>query len=114
MTKSAICLVFHNSEIRVPIPPDNSNELMESDVEGNAVPEQDDSVFNFLTEYQPELFSQGELNDLICDLGITKDKAKLLESRLKDKKLLSPGVTFLWYRHRQKDIPMFYTENKSV
>jgi len=70
MTKSAIHLVFHNLEIPVPIPPDNLNELIESDAEGNEIPEKEDSV----------LFSQGELNDLIRDLGLTKDKAELLGS----------------------------------
>ena len=87
---------------------------MKSDVEGNAVPEQEDSVSNFVTEYRPKLFSQGDLNDLNRDLSLTKDKAELLGSRLKDKKLLSPGVTFSWYRHRQKYIAMFYTENESL
>ena len=107
MEKSAIRPVFHISEIPVQIPPDNLDELMEPDVKGNAVPEQEDSVSNFLTEYRHELFSQGELNDFICDLGLTKDKAELLGSRLKDKKFLSSGVTFSWYRHRQKDIAMY-------
>ena len=34
MTKCAICPVFYNLEIPVPIPPNNLDELMESDVGG--------------------------------------------------------------------------------
>jgi hypothetical protein len=41
----------------------------------------------------PQLFTQIELKDLVRDLGPTKEKSKILESRLKEN-LLTPGTTF--------------------
>lgn len=40
---------------------------------------------------EPTCFSQNELDDLVRDLNLSKQAAKLLASRLKEKKLLSPG-----------------------
>ena len=37
----------------------------------------------------PQLFSQGELNDLTRDLNLSKESSKLLASRLKEKKSTS-------------------------
>ena len=35
----------------------------------------------------PQLFSQGELNDLIRDFNLSKESSELLASRLKEKNL---------------------------
>ncbi len=48
-------------------------EVVESD--SPYVPKQDSS---------PHLLSQAELNDLVCDLELTKEKAELLGSRIQD------------------------------
>jgi hypothetical protein len=46
--------------------------------------------FRCHTECQsPQLFTQSELNDVIRDLGLPKEKAELLGSRLKEKNLLA-------------------------
>jgi hypothetical protein len=54
-----------------------------------------------------QLCSQSELNDLIHDLNLPKDAAEVLGSRFKAKNLLSPGINFLWYRHREGDLVTF-------
>jgi hypothetical protein len=42
-------------------------------------------------------FTQSELNDLITELKLTKEKSGLLGSRLRDKNMLAFGVKFSWY-----------------
>jgi hypothetical protein len=42
--------------------------------------------------YSPQLFTQSEINDVIIDLGLPKEKAEYLGSRLKEKNLLAAGT----------------------
>ncbi|GFS88590.1 uncharacterized protein TNCV_1461931 [Trichonephila clavipes] len=55
----------------------------------------------------PELFFQSDLNDLVRDLGLPKDTAEVLGSRLKERHLLNSGVSFSWYRFRKKEFVPF-------
>ena len=55
----------------------------------------------------PILFDQSELNDLIRDLNLSKDKAKLLGSRLKKNNLLNENVR-ISYGIRKKDLANFF------
>ncbi|GFU64734.1 hypothetical protein TNCV_876571 [Trichonephila clavipes] len=57
----------------------------------------------------PELFSQSDLNDLIRDLGLPKNTAEVLGSRLKKRHLLNSDVSFSWYRFREKEFVPFFT-----
>jgi hypothetical protein len=41
-------------------------------------------------------FTQSELNDLIRELQLTKEKSVLLGSRLREKNMLASGVKFSW------------------
>lgn len=43
---------------------------------------------------QPNLFSQLELDDLVRDLGLSKNQSELLASRLQEKNLLQKGEVF--------------------
>lgn len=53
-------------------------------------------------------FPQTELNDLTRDLGLPKDAAELLGSKLSERNMLVPGTSFCCYRNREKDfIPHF-------
>lgn len=61
----------------------------------------EDFVF---TSTDPEKFDQKELSDLIRDCGLTKEKAELLASRLKEKNLLKQGTTATFYRNRETKI----------
>jgi hypothetical protein len=56
----------------------------------------------------PQLFTQIELNDIVRDLGLTKEKSEVLGSRLKEKNLLAPGTTFYWFRNREKEFQIFF------
>ena len=57
----------------------------------------------------PQTFSQEELNDLIRDLDLSKEKAELLASRLKQKNLLDKDVLISHYRKRNLDIAQHFT-----
>ena len=55
------------------------------------------------------------MNDLVRDLNLPKDAAELLGSRLKSKNVLLPGVSFSWFRHREKEfVPYFAQEDLLV
>jgi DNA gyrase/topoisomerase IV subunit B len=59
-------------------------------------------------------FSQGELNDLIRDLNLSKKSAELLASKLKEKHYLQSGVTITSYRTREQDILPYFTEENDL
>ena len=81
---------------------------MQSDEEDNEVKTQDESGFDLSLADVPKLYCQEELNELDCNLGLSKEHAEFLGSSLTKKHLLSTGVTFFWYRHRQKEFTTFY------
>jgi hypothetical protein len=56
----------------------------------------------------PQLFTQIELNDLVRDLGLAKEKSEILGPRLKGKNLLAPRTTFYWFRNREKEFRIFF------
>ncbi|CAG9788117.1 unnamed protein product [Diatraea saccharalis] len=51
-----------------------------------------DSDIEEIASSEPKLFTQKELNDLIRDLGLSKESGGVLASRLKEKKLV--GVRY--------------------
>jgi hypothetical protein len=64
---------------------------------------------------EPQLFTQEELNDLVRDCGLCKEKSELLASRLKEKNLLKEETKVTWYRKREQQfVPFFEEENRFV
>jgi hypothetical protein len=81
LTKSVIgnktCV--HGPDIPIPTPPLSQTEIAStSDAEDGDVPLSLD-----IESKNPQPFNQSELNDLVRDLGLTKEKSELLGSRLK-------------------------------
>lgn len=118
---SAIRPVPHGADLPVPDPQrcvDDEMSTDNSDVER----EMQAGCFNAEhDEYVPEekldtpsLFTQGELNDLVRDLSLSKIDSELLGSRLKDKNLLSPGVTFSWYRNREDEFLKYFASEQNL
>jgi hypothetical protein len=106
---SAIRPVPHGPGIPVPVPPEILEDTpVDSDKEATDS-DQDFQCDPCSTEHQ--LFSQSELNDLVRDLGLPKDSAEVLGSRLKLKNLLSPGTSFSWYRNREKEFIPYLSQN---
>jgi hypothetical protein len=63
--------------------------LSDSEISGS---EKSDSDFQAeTTAKEPELFMQNELSDLVRELGLPKDLAEILESRLCEKTWLALG-----------------------
>ena len=58
---------------------------------------------------EPQLFDQDKLNDLMHDLGLSKEISELLASRLKEKYLLESGTKVIFYCTREKEL-YFFTE----
>ena len=70
----------------------------------------EDSDYEFIPENTTEhqLFSQLELNDLIRYLSLSKDKAELIASRLKEKNLVEKNVKVSIYRKRNLSLTKFF------
>jgi hypothetical protein len=82
---SALSPIVHGPEVPVPQP----TEILEGVSTNSFDSGGDDEEFQCHTTRQsPKLFTQSELNDVIRDLGLPKDKAEFLGSRLKEKNLL--------------------------
>ena len=60
----------------------------------------------------PELFSQTELHELVCDLGLSKKAAEMLASRLQEKHLLDDSVKVSYFRKRYQSFVTFFSEQK--
>ncbi|GFS62727.1 uncharacterized protein TNCV_3201771 [Trichonephila clavipes] len=103
--RSAIRPLLHGPDLPIPSPPDTLDNILDqishisSDSEDGYDPGTNDL----------ELFSQSDLNDLVRDLGLPKDTAEVLGSRLKERQLLNSGVSFLCYRFREKEFVPFFT-----
>ena len=94
---SAIKPVPHGPGVPVPSPPEKGE--LEEDMEGVKVEDTDISVTYEPTSSMilPRLIIQSQLNDLTRDLGLSKENAQLLGSRLSEsifslKKLPSIGI----------------------
>lgn len=97
----------------IPIPPPFLHTIQQesSDESSNEEPHEDIFIPDIDS---PQQFIQAELNDLVRDLGLSKDAAQILGSRLKDKNVLAPGTTFSWYRHREKEFAEYFSQTDSL
>jgi hypothetical protein len=59
-------------------------------------------------------FTKSELNYLIRELQLTKEKSELLGSRLREKNILASGVKFSWYRNREKEFRKYYAQEDQL
>lgn len=128
----------HSDRLPIPVPPaqcDNQQLIpIDEDSDGGdpasrylEVDDGKDPLYIPDTD-EPYMLSQGDLNDLIRDLYLTKDMSELLGSRLQQWKLLQIGVRITATRERSanlaewfdikdkicycKNIPMLFTELK--
>ena len=110
---SALRPVPHDPSMPAPFPPEDGLASLADDVvfveDSNLSPS--DSTGS---EYEPEeklkpiLFSQEQLNDLVRDLALSKQKAELLASWLRENKLLQKDVLVSHYRKRNTDLPTVF------
>jgi hypothetical protein len=96
---SALSPVVNGPEVPVPQPTEMLEDEISEDASTNSSDSGgDDKEFQCHTEHQrPQLLTQSELNDVIRDLGLPKEKAELLGSRLREKNRLAAGTSVYWY-----------------
>ena len=63
---------------------------------------------------KPHLISQTELDYLVRDLSLSKEKSELLGSRLKEWNLLQSGATVLHFRNHHCKLAAYYAVEHSV
>lgn len=117
---SAIKPVPHGPGIPIPNHPDENFLTQDSEDElhdAAAVDDDDDDgspMYEATSEMnQPKPLRQSELNNLTRDLGLSKESAQLLGSRLREHNLLSSETTFYWYRHREREFRKYFTADQS-
>lgn len=116
---SAIRPVPHDDSLPIPLPPSgglvsmqDGEECSENTAGHNADSTDPDYTVDECLE--PKTFTQAELNDLIRDLNLSKDKAELLASRLKQKHLLARDVNITYYRKRNLNMTTFFNVDGSL
>ena len=115
---SAMKPVLHDSENVVPLPPaspdiDSSEDeqpLMCHDID---VDNEDVFESDFLGN-KPHLLQQDELNDLVRDLQLSKEKSELLASRLKEYNLLDQGTKVSYFRTRHVKLSTFFAMENDI
>ncbi len=70
-------------------------------VDKDFVPDDDD--------VRPSQFNQGELNDLVRDLALSKEKAELLASCLKEKGMLKEDIYITYFRKCNLSLIPFFS-----
>lgn len=104
---SAIRPVPHDATLPVPVPPEKLS--LTSSESSSSPPSDSDTSENFEADVnEPHLIEQSELNDLVRDLSLPKDKAELLASRLQQWHLLAKNVKVTVYRKRSVELSGFY------
>jgi hypothetical protein len=59
-------------------------------------------------------FTQSELNDLLRELQLTKEKSELIGLRLCENNMLASRVKFSWYRNREKEFRKYYAQEDQL
>jgi hypothetical protein len=98
---SGMRLIPHDDSWQAPELPDDGLVFLEQ-MECVSSPEailhsSDDRYFPQERTSEPKWFNQQELNDLIPDISLSRDKAELLASRLKERNLLKNDVRVCHY-----------------
>ncbi|GBN73404.1 hypothetical protein AVEN_261739-1 [Araneus ventricosus] len=111
---SAIRTMPDTSEIQISDKSSSLDDIRSDSEDGDTLSHQEESSSDFSFDEGLQPFSQRDLNDLIRDLGLSKDGAELLGSRLKNKILLTVGISFFWYRHREKEFTQFFSKEVNI
>lgn len=103
--KSAIRPIPHGPNIPVPEPPIALESTSSSLSSSSSSTETSNHDYGSTpTKGQPKQFTQEELNDLVRDLGLSKETAQILGSRLKEKLLSYSGHNILLVSNKRSGI----------
>ena len=119
---SALRPVTHTSEnIPIPTPPVSERENESSSAKSLA--SQSSASISTVTDEEPhssrvsdvpQLLNQKDLNDLVRDLALTKEKSELLASRLKQWNMLQKGVERIYFRSRHTRLQDYFSVRDNV
>ena len=105
---SAIRPVPRSAELPIPKPPSDHPVISDESAECS-----EDASTEFdpcVNERRPHFITQEDLNDLVRDLNLSKDKSELLASRLQQWNLLL-GTKVTFYRKRSKDLSGLFSDD---
>ena len=106
---SARTPVPHDDTMPPPVPPLHGLDTTNSSTDEHNSDELISSNYTDSdTTEDPILFSQKHLNDLIRDLYLSKEKAELLASRLKERNMVEKDVQVSYYRKRNWDLSLVF------
>ena len=108
---SALKPVPHDVENPVPVPPSDIDIQTDDDEDNDddRVDDAGDELYAVESEDKlPHLITQEELNDLVRDLSLSKEKAEILGSRLQEWNLLQEGTKISHFRDRHSALAAFY------
>ncbi|KAG8176014.1 hypothetical protein JTE90_007011 [Oedothorax gibbosus] len=97
--------------------PDEKNYYMYSKQRFGAAlkkPKNNDDFSTFDETSVPHKLSSRELNDLVRDWDLSKSKAELLASRLRQWNLLEHNVRVIFFRNRHQSFVRFFRKEKSL
>ncbi|GBL93711.1 hypothetical protein AVEN_166756-1 [Araneus ventricosus] len=100
--QSALRPVLHN--LGIPVIPKNIEDLSPDSDSDSMIQDNDD----------PQLFAQMELNDLVQDLGLSKEPTEILGSRLKGKKMLAAGTCTALYGNREQEFTSYFSQDGNL
>ena len=107
---SAIQSIPHSADLPPPLftsLPELVDEPVSSTSEESS--SEDDCCKPLADNKPPVLITQTFLNDVVRDLNLPKESAKLLGSRLQQNNLLAPNTTYSCYRPREKDLVQYFS-----
>ena len=109
---SALKPVPHGNHLPVPSPPSPEKQQSEEsstehETTGSEACESEEDTEGCITK-KPTLINQSMLNDLVRDLTLTKDKAEILGSRLKQWSLLEKDTKISKFRLRHEKLSSFF------
>ncbi len=90
--------IHYDDTLPIPYPPQDRLDSIADEMETEEGAVGGDQLQSMDPDYiveeilEPKSFTQDELNDLVRDLAISKEKAELLASRLKQKHLIDKNV----------------------
>ncbi|CAK9833042.1 hypothetical protein ANTRET_LOCUS9781 [Anthophora retusa] len=101
----------HSDTLPIPNCPDSLNAKTSSD-SSNDIEKPNASDFD--TSGEHHLVTQAELNDWVRDLELSKEKAELHASRMKQYNFLAPSVKTTYYRDRDRAYAKYYTTTDEI
>ena len=92
-------ILLSSSDEEMPSREDSAESISLEDIE---------STYSGISGNEPHWVTQEDLNDLACDMYLSKQQSEPLASRLKQWNLVQEGVRITSFRNRNKDLVSFF------